>query len=169
MYFLKSVRKGHFRNECLGGRSSHFSAQRNTLDTSHKQCTAPLNHLYSESSSPSALPFSGRAGTPLGHTSPCLWTATYFFNFSQSCDLRAFTGTQPSLRGIAQRPSVVSTCRLLGLGSARLFGPATRLVPSCTHFTPPERALLRSNCFCGASGEVTARGVNLQADMVAAC
>ena len=71
-------------------------------------------HFYSESLSSSAFPFSGRAGTPLGQTSPCLWTGTYFFNFCQSCNLRAFTGTQPSLRSMAHRPSVVrSTFRCL--------------------------------------------------------
>ena len=39
---------------------------------------------------------------------------------------------------------------------------------TCTHSAPPERALLRVNGFCGASGEATARGVNLYEDMVAA-
>ena len=34
---------------------------------------------------------------------------------------------------------------------------------------PPERALLRTKGFCGASGEATARGENLYADMVTAC
>ena len=36
---------------------------------------------------------------------------------------------------------------------------------TCTHFTPPERALLRVKGFCGASGEATACGVNLYEDM----
>ena len=40
---------------------------------------------------------------------------------------------------------------------------------TCTHSAPPERALLRVNGFCGASGEATARGVNLYEDMAAAC
>ena len=40
---------------------------------------------------------------------------------------------------------------------------------TCTHLTPPERALLRVKGFCGASGEATARGVNLYEDMAAAC
>ena len=35
--------------------------------------------------------------------------------------------------------------------------------------SPPECALLRTKGFCGASGEATARGVNLYVDMVAAC
>ena len=68
MFCFTSARKGHFRNVwvCVGvgGRRSHFSAQCNTLDGAHKQGTAPLNHVYSESSSSSAFP-SGRAGTPL--------------------------------------------------------------------------------------------------------
>ena len=77
---------------------SHFSAKGYTLDGAHEQCTALLNDVYSESSSSSALPFPGRAGTPLGQASPCLWTGTYFFNFPQSCNFCAFTGTHPSLR-----------------------------------------------------------------------
>ena len=48
-----------------------------------------------------------------------------------------------------------------------------RLPGSCrvtrTHCAPPERALLRAKGFCGASGEATARGVNLYEDMAAAC
>ena len=40
---------------------------------------------------------------------------------------------------------------------------------TCTHFTAPQRALLRTKGFCGASGEATARGESLYADMVAAC
>ena len=40
---------------------------------------------------------------------------------------------------------------------------------TCTQFTPQERALLRVKGFCGASGEATARGVNLYEDMAAAC
>ena len=40
---------------------------------------------------------------------------------------------------------------------------------TCTHPAPPERALLRVNGFCGASGEATARGVKLYEDMAAAC
>ena len=40
---------------------------------------------------------------------------------------------------------------------------------TCTQFTPPERALLRVEGFCGASGEATACGVNLYEDMAAAC
>ena len=38
-----------------------------------------------------------------------------------------------------------------------------------THCAPPERALLCAKGFCGASGEATARGVNLYEDMAAAC
>ena len=51
-----------------------------------------------------------------------------------------------------------------------LFGLAARLMPIHPHpLCPPEGALLRTNGFCGASGEATARGVNLYEDMVAAC
>ena len=95
---------------------------------------------------------------------------TYFFNFCQSTNLRAFTGTQPSLRGMAHRPSVVRStfhCLLFrSLFFAFLPGSSR---DTCTHFTPPERALLRVKGFCGASGEATARGVNLYEDMAAAC
>ena len=38
---------------------------------------------------------------------------------------------------------------------------------TCTHSAPPERALLRTKGFY-ASGEATARDVNLYADMIAA-
>ena len=77
VYFLKSARKHHFRNVWVGG-GSHFSAQHNTSDGAHKYGTAPFIHFYSESLSSSAFPFSGRAGTPLAQTSPCLWIGTYF-------------------------------------------------------------------------------------------
>ena len=79
VYFLKSARKRH--NVWVGGGGGcHFSAQHSTLDGAHKHGTAPFMHFYSESLSLSAFLFSGRAGTPLGQTSPCLWTGTYFFN-----------------------------------------------------------------------------------------
>ena len=42
-----------------------------------------------------------------------------------------------------------------------------RVTGTCS--APPERALLRIKGFCGASGEATARGVNLYADIVATC
>ena len=101
--------------KCMGwGGFTFFSvAQHIGRCTQTWHCTIHL-HFYSESLSSSAFPFSGRAGTPLGQTSPCLWTGTYFFNFCQSCNLCAFTGTQPSIRGMAHRPSVVrSTFRCL--------------------------------------------------------
>ena len=146
-----------------GGRWSHFSAKGCTLDGAHEQCTAPLNHVYSASWSPSALPFSGRAGTPLRQTSPCLWTGTYFFNFPQSCNLRALTGTHPSLRGIIHRPSVVrSTFRCLINWTLR------ELYPDFNH-APAERALLRTKGFWGAFGGATACRVNLCVDMVSVC
>ena len=76
MCFLKSARNGHFRNVWVrAGKWSHFSAQSYTLDVAHKHCTALLNQVHSESSSSYALPFSGRAGTPLRQTSPCLCTS----------------------------------------------------------------------------------------------
>ena len=65
---------------------------------------------------------------------------------------------------------LVGACRLLWTGCPRLFALLEDL--SCvtrTQFAPPERALFRTNGFCGASGDATAPGVNLYADMVAAC
>ena len=60
-----------------------------------------------------SIAFFRQGGDPIRADIP-LWTGTYFFNFCQSCNLRAFTGTQPSLRGMAHRPSVVrSTFRCL--------------------------------------------------------
>ena len=38
-----------------------------------------------------------------------------------------------------------------------------------THCAPPERDLLRTEGFCGASEEATASGLNFYEDMVAAC
>ena len=73
---MKSARKRQFRNVWVGG-GAHFSAWYNTLDGAHKHGTAPFIHFYSESLSSSAFSFSGRAGTPLGQTPPCLWTGTY--------------------------------------------------------------------------------------------
>ena len=40
---------------------------------------------------------------------------------------------------------------------------------TCTQVAAPERALLRVKDCCGASGDATARGVNLYPDMVAVC
>ena len=65
---------------------------------------------------------------------------------------------------------LVFACRLLRTGSARLFCFARDFSRvTCTQFAPPERALLRTKGFCGASGDATARCVNLYADMVTAC
>ena len=52
------------------------------------------------------------------HRPACEW-AHIFFTFSQSCSLRALTGTHPVLRGMAQRPSVVRS-RLRCLASRTL-------------------------------------------------
>ena len=48
-----------------------------------------------------------------------------------------------------------------------MLGVAMRLI--CTHFSPPKRALLRTNAFCGASGDATACGEDVYPDMVTAC
>ena len=39
----------------------------------------------------------------------------------------------------------------------------------CTHFSPPESALLQTKGLRGASGDATPRGENLYMDMLAAC
>ena len=99
-------------------------------------CATQFHHVYSESSLSFALPFSGRAGTPFGQTSPCLWTGTYFLNFSQSCSLRSFSGARPVLRGIAHRLSVVRpTFRCLVNRTLQpAFGSAARVM--MTHLHP---------------------------------
>ena len=155
VYFFKSVRKGHFRNVWIGGggRWSHFSGQHDTLDGAHEHGTAPVDHLYCESASSSAVPFSGRAGTPLGQTSPCLWTGTYFFNFSQSCNLRTFTGTQPSLRGIAHRPSecgaLCEFMQVAGTGQYEAFWPGCQADDNSPAPTPhPQSELVCAPMAC---------------------
>ena len=142
----------------LGGGGCHFSAKHCTLDGAHKHGTAPFIHFYSESLLSSAFLFSGRAGTPLGQTSPCLWTETYFFNFCQSCNLRAFTGTQPSLRGMAHRPSVVrSTFHCLINRTLRRYGA---FLPGYqAHAEIPEPTLHpRSAPFCASTAFVVHPG-----------
>ena len=121
-----------------------------------------------------------QAGLALGQTSP-VWTGTYIFNFCQSCNLRAFTGTQPSLRGTGQQkrwPQQSSEwhapCGSMQVAVSGRYGAFFARLPgscrvTCTHSAPPERALLCVSGFCGASGEAAARGVNLYEDMAAAC
>ena len=162
----------------LGGRGCHFSAQHNTWDGAHKHSTAPLIHFYSESLSLSALLFSGRAGTPLGQTSPCLWTGTYFFNFCQCCEALVgcvFRSQNWAAKAVASAVVRMSCslcvhagcCEPAVRGLFALLADFSRV--TCTQFAPPERALFRTKDFCGASGDATARGVNLYDDMVAAC
>ena len=57
----------------------------------------------------------------------------------------------------------VTACRLVQTGGTRLFGLSARLVP--IHLHPiyiPRAHSFPTKGFCGASGEATARGVNLQ-------
>ena len=66
--FSKSVGKRRFRNVWVGGgRWSQFCAQSCTREDTQGTGNGPGITHYSESDSLSA-----RAGTPLGHTSPCL-------------------------------------------------------------------------------------------------
>ena len=90
----------------------------------------------------------------------------YFFTFC--------TGTHPVLRGMQKKRPLrcslwvhVGCCKPAVRGL--LAGLAKVRRQTCTHFAPPEHALLRTKGFSGASGEATARGLNLFADMVAAC
>ena len=55
-----------------GGRWSQFCAQSCTREDTQGTGNGPGITHYSESDSLSSLPLSARAGTPLGHTSPCL-------------------------------------------------------------------------------------------------
>ena len=108
VYFLKSARKGHFRNAWVGGRGGlpFFSvAQQIGRCTQTWHCT--VHPFLFRTTVIVSIPFFRQGWDPIRQTCPCLWTGTYFFNFYQSCNLRAFTGTQPSLRGMAHRPSVV--------------------------------------------------------------
>ena len=145
-----------------GGRWSHFSAQHNTLDGAHKHGTAPLNHFYSGSSSLSASPFSGRAGVPLGQTSPCLWTGIYFFNFSQSCNFRAFTGTHPSERGIIGCEVHISLFGQpdLAPGQVAVNGRYGAVLPGyqAHAVAPTPRLLPQSEPFCAPKAFVVHRG-----------
>ena len=109
VYFLKSARKRRFRNVWVWGggvdifqrSTTHGMVHTNTA--LHRLSIFIQNHCHCQ-----------HCFFQAGQTSPCLWTGAYFFNFCQSCNLRAFTGTQPSLRGMAHRPSVVrSTFRCL--------------------------------------------------------
>ena len=71
--FSKSVGKRRFRNVWVGGgRWSQFCAQSCTREDTQGTGNGPGITHYSESDSLSSLPLSARAGTPLGHTSPCL-------------------------------------------------------------------------------------------------
>ena len=84
VYFLKSVRKGRFRNVWVGGgggRWSHFLSTELEIQQCMGQSNAQGTADYSESESSSLLSLSTKARTPLGHTSPCLGMGTYFFNF----------------------------------------------------------------------------------------
>jgi len=139
--------------------------------------TAQFHHVYSESSSSFALLSFGRAGfcrcvyftffstsTMQGENSCCEALVGYTFQsknwaakavasaiYRMWCSLGVHAGCWDSAvqRFLARLP-----------GSVRL---------TCTHSTPPERVLLRTKGLCGASGEATARGVNLYEDMAAAC
>ena len=71
--FSKSVGKRRFRNVWVGGgRWSQFCAPSCTREDTQGTGNGPGITHYSESDSLSSLPLSARAGTPLGHTSPCL-------------------------------------------------------------------------------------------------
>ena len=108
------------------------------------------------------IAFSGRAETPLGQTSPCLWTGTYFFNFSQSCNLRAFTGTQPSFTGQQKQcPQRLSECRApcgcMQVAVSRRYGA---FLPSyqAHAVAPAPNVLPQSKPFCAPKAFVVHQG-----------
>ena len=129
-----------------------------------------------------SIAFFRQGGDPIRADIPCLWTGTYFFNFCQSCNLRAFTGTGCVFRSQNWAAKAVASavvrmscslcvhagcCEPAVRGLFALLADFSRV--TCTQFAPPERALFRTKGFCGASGDATARGVDLYDDMVAAC
>ena len=75
VYAFQNLEKRLFQ-KCMGlgggGRWSQFCAQHCKRDNTQGTGNAPEITHYSESDSLSSLPLSTRAGTPLGHTSPCL-------------------------------------------------------------------------------------------------
>ena len=138
-YFMKSAIKGCFRNVWVGGgRCSHFSALSCTLEVqANIHCTAEFHHIYSESLLSFALPFSGITGTPFGQTSPCMWLSGQKLLLWWGIPFDPKTGLQ---KRWPQR-----RCRLLrptNTGFLAFLPDSSRL--TCTHFTPPECALLRT-------------------------
>ena len=118
---------------------------------------------YSESESSPLLSLSTRAGTPLGHTGNSCCEAF------MGCTLRsqiwlAKEGASAVVRIWWLLWVHVGCCKPAVRG---LFAGLTDVHQlTCTHFAPPECALWRTKGFWGASGEATARGVNLCADVV---
>ena len=164
VYFLKSVRKGRFRNGLGGGVRDTFKQRSNgVLHSCRRAPWYPLFLVY------------------LCHCA-CL---TFFSKLTSMqvaknscCD--AFVGcafqSQNSHEKAVASADIKIWCFLWV--HAGCCEPAVRAffawLPSrcraiCTHSAPPKRALLRTKGFCGASRKATACGVNLYADMVAAC
>ena len=116
-------------------------------------------------------PFPQEGRDPIGAHIPLLVNWNIFFQFFPILQPACLDWHPPCVE--RHGPQTVS-CQVhvalfgqLDLGFLAFLPGSSRL--TCTQFTPPGRALLRTKCFCGASGKAAARGVNLYADMVAAC
>ena len=71
--FVKSVRKGLFRNAwASGGGVTVLSTKLYKGRHKGRGNALGITHYHCESESSSLLPLSTRVGTPLGYTSPCL-------------------------------------------------------------------------------------------------
>jgi hypothetical protein len=119
---------------------------------------------YSEFESSPFLSLSTRAGTPLGHIT--LLVAFVGWTF-QSQNWVAKEAASAVVRIWCSLWVHAGCCEPAVRGLFALLGEFSRV--TCTQFAPPERTLFQTNGFCGASGDATARGVNLYVDMVAAC
>ena len=107
-----------------GGGCSPFSIQSRTLDGAHKHalhsCITCIHNHYRYLH----CLFHARLGPRWDKHHPVCGQGQIF---SQLCSLRSFTGTHPVLRGIAHRPSVVSSTfrclvnRTLRCGMASLY------------------------------------------------
>ena len=175
VYFLKSVRKGRFRNVWVGGGGHIFEQTELQIGRCTRWSNVRGTTDYSESESPSLLRPATRAGTTAtvhaGRFSPnqhqCMWPRTHAVKPSWGALYDPKIALQKNgLCGGQNLVFLVGACRLLRTGCPRpfcLLGDLSRVTR--TQSAPPERALFRTNGFCGASWDATARGVNLYADM----
>ena len=172
VYFLKSVRKGHFRNVWVLGGGTFLSiqaakpARKRALNVSHSLVLNRRLHRL----------FQAGLGPHLGrhHHAYCWEHIFSAFANPAACLVRCvFLSSNCAAKAAASEAdgiwcslwSHAGYCEPLCIFA--VLGVFRRLTR--TQVEPPERALLRTKGFCGASGDATARGVNLYPDMVAAC